>query len=44
MVAFRNRLKFLQPDPPTPEEMSGQFNEADLRTIRALGGAMPEVK
>lgn len=44
MPAFNARLKFLQPDPPSPEELSGQFSESDLRTIRALGGAMPEVK
>lgn len=44
MPAINSRLKFLQPDPPSPEELSGLFSESDLRTLRALGGAMPEVK
>lgn len=43
-AAFQAWMKFLQPDPPTPEELSGYFSEADLRTISALGGSLPEVK
>ncbi len=35
--AFRERVKFLQPDPPPPEVLSGRYSEADLRTMRAFG-------
>lgn len=47
MPSINNRIKFLQPDPPAPEILSGRYSEADMRTIktmRSLGAVSDKVK